>query len=278
MHRDLKPDNVRVKPAGVPKIADFGLAERVHVAADAPTQHFSGTPKFMAPELFHGDAATTISDIYALGVCYFYLLTGDFSFHGDSFSTLMQAVLTEPVPSIRSRCPDPSFEMAECLGLMLAKSPENRPCNADAAGQLLEAVLGLSRDINSLLPEAFAAESGILWMCDGHVYRLTVSLPNARRQRVFGENSGQSPGEQLVMIYSKCYPDQPEYYEESLRLNSQIPHGGLSIRDIDGQATFVMLNNYPCSTIDVGELRRRVIEVATRADDIKHLLTHFDRH
>ena len=278
VHRDLKPDNVLITPTGAPKIADFGLAKRVRLDEEGPAKHLAGTPNFMAPELYNGEQATPSSDVYALGVCYFFLLTGRVPFTGDTFTDLMHSVLTEPVPSIRRECPDLTFEMAECLTLLLAKSPHNRPAHGDAASQLLEAVLGINPDIEGLLHSAFDGDDSVSWKRVGRTHQVTVRLDEGRTQHLFVETSNHPLADQLLMIYSTCCPAQSEYFEEALRLNSQIPHGGLSIRDIDGTPMFVMVDNYPRSTVDVEEVRRSVLEVGTRADQIEHLLTGLDKH
>ena len=66
--------------------------------------------------------------------------------------------------------------------------------------------------------------------------------------------------------------------EEALKLNSEIPHGAVAIREIDGESKFVMIDTYPRGTVDVEEIRRSVLEVAHRADAIEKLLTGLDRH
>jgi hypothetical protein len=68
----------------------------------------------------------------------------------------------------------------------------------------------------------------------------------------------------------------PAYFETALRLNSEILHGALAIRQIAGESLFVVLDNYPRSTIDPEEIRRSVLEVAHRADAIEKLLTGGD--
>ena len=134
LHRDLKPDNVLVTPGGVPKIVDFGLAKRV-MGNDLPNTNLAGTPYFMAPELFEGDSATTRSAVYALGVCYYLMLTGKFPFEGDSVNTLMKAILTARYTSVRRINEDIPLDIAECISLMLNRDPRNRPRDAAPASQ-----------------------------------------------------------------------------------------------------------------------------------------------
>ncbi|MBT4868074.1 MAG: serine/threonine protein kinase [Planctomycetaceae bacterium] len=278
VHRDLKPDNVLMTHHGIPKIADFGLAKRIHADDDDDGQYLVGTPNFMAPELFRGEQATPASDVYALGVTYFLLLTGQFPYAGGTLQTLMKAVSENPAPNARDLCPDISLEMAECLSLLMAKTPENRPQDAIEAAQLLHAVAGQVRDIESLLSEAFDGTTGVEWTRSEKRYRLRMTLPDGRSQSLFIEPSDHAAVERLILIYSKCCPAQPEYYEEALRLNSEVSHGALALRKIDGEECFVMIDTFPRSTVDPEEIRRSVLEIAFRADAVEKLLTGLDQN
>jgi serine/threonine protein kinase len=280
LHRDLKPDNVLLTHTGVPKIADFGLAKSVQVepGTTTTTHELVGTPPFMAPELFQGEPASPASDVYALGVVYYTLLTGKWPFSAPNLNELIRQVTQNAVPSLKKLCPKLPLEMAECLHLMLAKAPTNRPRDAGAAALLLQAVLGQTEDLESLLRVAFQGYPGVTWTGDGQRFVLDLRFTNGRRQRVMIEPSQHAAAERLLWIQSVCAKAEPAYFETALRLNSEILHGALAIREIDGESVFVMLDSYPRATVDAEEIRRSVLEVAHRADAVERLLSDVDRH
>lgn len=278
LHRDLKPDNVLLTELGIPKLADFGLAKRIYTDDIEEDKVLVGTPNFMAPELFQGDPASSRSDVYSLGVCYFYMLTGRLPFASGSFSDLRNRAIHEPLPSIREANPQIPLELAECLSLLMEKSPKNRPRDGIEAAQLLHAVGGQVQDIESLLSEAFQNTEGISWIRKNSVYELTVELPDGRKQRLFIEPSEHTASDRLLLIYSICGPAHPDFFEEALRLNSVISHGGIALREIDGVRYFVMVNAYPRGSVDAVEVRRSVLEIAHQADKIENHLTGDDLH
>jgi serine/threonine protein kinase len=110
VHRDLKSDNILLTTRGgrkdFVKILDFGLA---HLAMDprlAPKGAVFGTPEYMAPEQARGEEATAQSDLYALGVLFFEMLTGQLPFRSDDRDTLLEMQRTAVPPRPRSIKPE----------------------------------------------------------------------------------------------------------------------------------------------------------------------------
>jgi len=277
LHRDLKPDNVMLTPAGAPKICDFGLAKRVTGLSTEAEGAIAGTPNYMAPEVFCREAPTAAADVYALGVCYFVMLTQSLPFHGGTISDLMYDVIRQPAPDVRLRRRDIPREMADAVALMLAKAPADRPRDADEAAKLLRTVLGQVRDVESLLHESLDNEPGTVWTPSNGQYRVDVALSDARRQTVWIVEDDRKQSDRVVSVYSVCCPSHPAYYENALRLNADVCHGALAIRDVDGTPHLIMVNSYPRSTVDPEEIRRSVWEIASHSDALERALTAVDR-
>jgi eukaryotic-like serine/threonine-protein kinase len=110
VHRDLKSDNILLSTRGgrkdFVKILDFGLA---HLAMDprlAPKGAVFGTPEYMSPEQARGEEASAQSDLYALGVLFFEMLTGQLPFRSNDRETLLEMQRTSAAPKPRSIKPD----------------------------------------------------------------------------------------------------------------------------------------------------------------------------
>jgi serine/threonine protein kinase len=147
IHRDLKPSNILLSPEGTPQITDFGLAkvigEQQEDAAKTMEGMIMGTPAYMSPEQAMGevDKVGPATDIHALGVILYELLTGRRPFQGGTpTEQLMQVRERQPEPPSRWR-PDLSRDLdAVCLKC-LAKRPEDRYETAAALADDLDRFL-----------------------------------------------------------------------------------------------------------------------------------------
>jgi serine/threonine-protein kinase len=160
VHRDLKSDNILLTTRGgrkdFVKILDFGLA---HLAMDprlAPKGAVFGTPEYMAPEQARGEEATPQSDLYALGVLFFEMLTGQLPFRSDDRETLLEMQRTAIAPRPRSIKPD-ILPAAESVVVRLLE--KDRRKRFQDAHHLHEELKTLQRSLPSTPWDIGAAEN-----------------------------------------------------------------------------------------------------------------------
>jgi hypothetical protein len=129
LHRDVKPSNCFVDTEGSVKIGDFGLSVSKVGRGDlqlSTSGSFLGTPAFASPEQLRGDELDQRSDLYAVGVTLFYLLTGRVPFEADQMMPLVAAVLEKPAPDVRSLQPNAPKDLAAVVARCLEKDPARR--------------------------------------------------------------------------------------------------------------------------------------------------------
>jgi serine/threonine-protein kinase len=105
VHRDVKPANFIVTPAGRVKVTDFGIARARGAASVTDTGTIMGTPHYVAPEVAEGREATPASDIYSLGVVLYECLAGSRPFTGDTPIALVMAHLRDTPPALPASVP-----------------------------------------------------------------------------------------------------------------------------------------------------------------------------
>lgn len=142
VHRDLKPANVIVDwAADSVVLTDFGIAA-VAGAERTRTGLVLGSPAYMAPELLAGAPADAASDLYALGVLLYQLLTGELPFDAPALGELLRRIAAEPAPDPAARRPGMPAPLAALVRALLAKSPVQRPPHAKALADSLAALAG----------------------------------------------------------------------------------------------------------------------------------------
>lgn len=165
IHRDLKPENIVIEPmrtgGDFVKVVDFGLAKLL-TGKKGPgitaTGIVCGTPDYMAPEQGRGDPLDARSDLYAVGVILYQMLTGRLPFEAESPTQVVLMHLTTPAPDPRTVAPERAIPAALAMVTTsaLAKKREDRYQDADAFSAALLAVkaqVEASSQRSSLLPD-----------------------------------------------------------------------------------------------------------------------------
>lgn len=149
VHRDLKPGNILLDNFGNPAISDFGIAFLTAATTDLTGNAVIGTPSYMSPEQVRSEADLDgRSDVYALGVILFEMLTGHGPFNATTPLSAALKHLTDPIPPIRSFRPDMPMEVEYILYKAMAKERDARYASASEFALELEEVVKKYKDGN----------------------------------------------------------------------------------------------------------------------------------
>lgn len=178
LHRDIKPENLLfTSDKGQLKVGDFGIAR---VLAGGRTMATSagevlGTPAYMAPEQATGSAVTPATDVYALGVTVYEMLSGVMPFpRADSaLAVLYQRVHTAPLP-LSEMAPHVPAPLAEVVMWALKTEPTERPSTAD------EFAMALAERATEVFGPGWLTATGLRSSLGGHVAALTEKAPSGR--------------------------------------------------------------------------------------------------
>ena len=139
VHRDIKPGNILLDANGNATVTDFGIAlvtsrpERGHLGST------SGTPLYMSPEQSLGEHVDGRSDVYALGVVLYEMLTGTCPFSGRNAAEVMAKHISAPIPKVSEREPQMPVALVRLVDRMLSKEPAGRPDAAELVQELATA-------------------------------------------------------------------------------------------------------------------------------------------
>ncbi|WP_433074673.1 serine/threonine-protein kinase [Dactylosporangium sp. CA-052675] len=141
VHRDIKPGNIMLTGSGV-KVVDFGLASIVGAAADGRAARvLLGTPEYMAPEQLRGEPVTSATDVYALGLVLYHMLTGVLPWTAVARHALVRERLASPGVSLPPSAEVPA-EVVAAVDACLADDPGFRPSSRHLGDVLRDALAG----------------------------------------------------------------------------------------------------------------------------------------
>jgi serine/threonine protein kinase/Flp pilus assembly protein TadD len=207
VHRDLKPDNVMIRPDGLVKVLDFGLAKSVvpppaeSALATWPQTTagtIAGTVRYMSPEQTRGLPLDARSDVFGLGIVIYEMLCGRPPFDGATATDVMLAIVDRAPPALEGRRPDTPLELRGVVMRCLEKEAAGRYASGR---ELKEALLALSarappakprddRKSIAVLPfENRSADAADEFFSDGLTDEVITDLSQIRSLRVISRHS-----------------------------------------------------------------------------------------
>lgn len=137
VHRDVTPGNVMLTPTGV-KVVDFGISALVGESEKGPDGALLGTPAYLAPERLDNGQVSPATDVYAVGLLLYKMLTGRLPWRASTTTEMLRAHMyndPDPMPEVVGL----PAEVSELIRRCLAKRPEDRPPTAEVARTLADA-------------------------------------------------------------------------------------------------------------------------------------------
>ena len=153
IHRDLKSQNIMITEDQVVKITDFGIALSSNEADITQTNTIMGSVHYLAPELARGNLATERSDIYALGIILYELLTGDVPFKGEGAVNIALQHLEAEMPSIKLVNDQLPNSLDNIISRCTSKQPSERYRSVDELLVSLRSALQMDRVDEPLLTD-----------------------------------------------------------------------------------------------------------------------------
>jgi eukaryotic-like serine/threonine-protein kinase len=170
VHRDVKPQNVLIDEEGSAKVTDFGIARTLDEEALTADGRVLGTTDYVSPEQALGQHVTGQSDLYALGIVLYEMLTGEVPFKGESQVAVAMKHVREMLPDVQAKRPEVSAALAAVVDTATAKAQEDR--YADDAELIAD------------LEDVLAIETARSGSATGEVTTVLRTLPTGKQRRV----------------------------------------------------------------------------------------------
>lgn len=205
VHRDIKPDNMRISVDGRVKLADLGMAKGQSADDESMSvaTGLTGRPQFVAPEQLEKGIAGPAGDVWSLGASLFYLLAGKHALDMGSTAGITR-LLTQPYPSLREERPGLRDEVYAVIERCVAREPEARFADARALLAALRPLVQIGEaELSTNAPAPSAVESPITRDVLAEIRRAVETSPKTGTERVSDDASELativSPGERQAV-------------------------------------------------------------------------------
>lgn len=235
IHRDVKPGNIMLDTRQRVYLGDFGLAKIIGVSMNTQSGLGAGTPAYMAPEQIEAAPITPATDIYALGVMLYKMLTTKLPFDGENIMNLIMRKMTEPAPPLRQLNPDVPIDVEAVILKAISKEPEARYTDAVSfVADLRQAigghVLHLPKfDIDTAVSSGFVALPSIQ-IENYKVQREFASDQTRLYQRYLARNEALESTAVLTILRqtTERNPALNEAFQNRLDMLAVLDHPGLA--------------------------------------------------
>jgi len=183
VHQDVSPHNIMIGYDGVTKLVDFGVA-RLAMLEGSRTESLKGKPSYASPEQINGKNIDRRTDVFALGVVMWELLTGERLFRRETSAATYLAVLHDPIPDVRARAPNVPEEVANVVARALNRDREARYPTAEALRVAIDEARG------ERIPEA-SQEELAFWIAQLVPPKLTFPELQAELEATFPQSANQ---------------------------------------------------------------------------------------
>lgn len=255
IHRDIKPQNILMDEEGNVKITDFGIATSLGATSYTQTNSVIGTVHYLSPEQARGGLATMKSDIYALGIVLYELLTGELPFSGESAVSIALKHLQSETPSVRE------------FDAMIPQSVENIVLKATAKDEnhRYASVEEMEADLETCLSLQRVNEAKFAPPLDDDATKLIPIIKEPKPEQPHIQQPSTGVTEQTVLIEKTPTPPPPSQPEVKKKPKKKWPLvvGIFLLLAIVGVAAAFALtpNKYPVPDVKNMPLEEAIAEI-----------------